>query len=163
MTKNIITLLLTFYSVARLSVIAYYLYYGLEELPPAVLLITSACCLVCLGAALAQYRGRLRGSTLRNVLMLVAAAAAANMLIVYLNPAASVTNTDILVTGSFFDIVFYLGTLTIPLPDAREPDRESPFARAAGPAPGGEEDPELDRLVRELEEDAGEEEKKDAP
>ena len=78
MTKSILTLFLTFYSAARLSAIAYQLYYQLDRLPSGVLLITSACCLVCFGAAVAHYRGSLRGKTLKNVLMLVAAAAAAN-------------------------------------------------------------------------------------
>ena len=51
MTKSILTLFLTFYSAARLSAIAYQLYYQLDRLPSGVLLITSACCLVCFGAA----------------------------------------------------------------------------------------------------------------
>ena len=42
MTKSIITILLTFYSAARVSAIAYHLYYGLERLPMGVLLITCA-------------------------------------------------------------------------------------------------------------------------
>ena len=150
MTKNIITLLLTFYSVARISVIAYYLYYGVDALPTAVLLITSACCLVCFGAAMAQYRGRLRGSTLHSVLMLVAAAAAANMLIVYLNPVNSISNTDLLVTGTLFDIVFYLGTLTLPFPDAPKREQESPFAKAGSREPLAPDDEELDQMVRSI-------------
>jgi hypothetical protein len=152
MTKTIITLLLTFYSVARISVIAYYLYYGVEALPFAVLLITSACCLVCFGAAVAQYRGRLRGSTLHSVLMLVAAAALANMLILYLNPVNSITNVDLLVTGTFFDVVFYLGTLTLHFPDAPMEKRENPFVKAGSREPVSPEDEELDELVRSIEE-----------
>lgn len=117
MTKTIITLLLTFYSVARLSAIVYYLYYDIEGLPAGVLLITFACCLVCLGSAAAHYMGRLRGRTLRSVLMLVAAAAVANMLILYLNPINNLGNTELLITGTLFDVAFYLGALTLRLPD----------------------------------------------
>ena len=46
MTKSIITLFLTFYSAARVSAMAYHLYYQLDRLPSGVFLITSACCLV---------------------------------------------------------------------------------------------------------------------
>ena len=118
MTKSIITILLTFYSAARISAMAYHLYYGLDRLPLGVLLITSACCLVSFGTGVAHYRGRLRGGTLKSVLMLVAAGAAANMLIVYLNPINNLENMDLLITGSFFDIAFYLGALTLRIPDA---------------------------------------------
>lgn len=152
MTKSIITLLLTFYSVARLSAIAYYLYYGIEGLPPWVLLITSACCLVCLGAAVAHYRGRLRGATLRSVLMLVAAGASANMLILYLNPINNLGNTELLITGTLFDVVFYLGAVTLRMPDG--PPRQSPFPSAPlrrhkrpDPGPG---DQELEALLESI-------------
>lgn len=118
MTKSIITILLTFYSAARISAMAYHLYYGLDRLPLGVLLITSACCLVSFGTGVAHYKGRLRGRTLKSVLMLVAAGAAANMLIVYLNPINNLENMDLLITGSFFDIAFYLGALTLRIPDA---------------------------------------------
>ena len=53
MTKSIITLILTFYSAARVSAIAYYLYYQIEKLPMGVLMITSACCMVCIGETVA--------------------------------------------------------------------------------------------------------------
>lgn len=138
MTKTIITLLLTFYSVARISAIAYYLYYDVEGLPTGVLLITSACCLVCLGTAVAHYKGRLRGRTLNSVLMLVAAAALSNMLIVYLNPVNNLGYTELLITGTLFDVVFYLGVLTLRLPDG-EPHR---FYQRRREEAGTEERPE---------------------
>lgn len=122
MTKTIITLFLAFYSAARISAIAYYLYYDIERLPTGVLLITFACCLVCLGAAAAHYIGRLRGRTLNSVLMLVAAAAVSNMLIVYLNPVNDLGNTELLITGTLFDVALYLGVLSLRLPDG-EPRR----------------------------------------
>ena len=143
MTKSIITLFLTFYSAARVSAMAYHLYYQLDRLPSGVFLITSACCLVCFGAAVAQYRGRLRGKTLKNVLMLVAAAAAANMLIVYLNPVNDLGNIDLLVTGTLFDMAFYLGVLSLRIPDAPARPPVVP-GRTAPPAP---EDQELDELL----------------
>lgn len=117
MTKTIITLYLAFYSVARISAIFYYLYYGIEGLPTGVLIITSACCLVCLGTAVAHYRGRLRGGTLKSVLMLVAAGAVANMLTVYLDPVNDLGGTELLITGTLFDVALYLGVLTLRLPD----------------------------------------------
>ena len=150
MTKSIITILLTFYSAARLSAIAYHLYYGLERLPLGVLLITSACCLVCFGAAVAHYRGQLRGRTLHSVLMLVAAAALANMLILYLNPVNNLGNTQLLITGTLFDVVFYLGVLTLPLPDG-PPRQRSP--RREVPAPGEQ---ELEELIESIQEETEE-------
>ncbi len=124
MTKSIITILLTFYSAARVSAIAYHLYYGLERLPMGVLLIACACCLVSFGTGVAHYKGRLRGKTLKSVLMLIAVGALANMLIIYLNPVNHLENMDLLITGSFFDVVFYLGALTLRIPDAAPPLEE---------------------------------------
>ena len=147
MTKSILTLFLTFYSAARLSAIAYQLYYQLDRLPSGVLLITSACCLVCFGAAVAHYRGSLRGKTLKNVLMLVAAAAAANMLIVYLNPVNDLGNIDLLITGTLFDVALYLGVLTLRLPDAPPP----PHAPRRKPSLPGDE--ELDQLIESFQEE----------
>ena len=147
MTKSILTLFLTFYSAARLSAIAYQLYYQLDRLPSGVLLITSACCLVCFGAAVAHYRGSLRGKTLKNVLMLVAAAAAANMLIVYLNPVNDLGNIDLLITGTLFDVALYLGVLTLRLPDAPPP----PHAPRRKPSVPGDE--ELDQLIASFQEE----------
>lgn len=149
MTKSIITLFLTFYSAARLSAIAYQLYYRLDRLPSGVLLITSACCLVCFGAAAAHYRGRLRGGTLKSVAMLTAAAAAANMLIVYLNPVNDLGNVDLLITGTLFDIAFYLGVLTLRIPDAPAKISAQPPRREV-PAPGDE---ELDELLESIQEE----------
>ena len=151
MTKSIITLLLTFYSVARISAIAYYLYYDIQGLPTWVLLITSACCLVCFGAAVAHYRGRLRGRTLHSVLMLVAARALANMLILFLNPVNDLGNTELLITGTLFDVVFYLGALTLRLPDG-PPRQHAP--RREPPAP---DDEELDQLIESIQGDETEE------
>jgi len=153
MTKSILTLFLAFYSAARVSAIAYQLYYQMDRLPSGVLLITSACCLVCFGAGVAHYRGRLRGGTLKNVLMLVAAAAAANMLIVYMNPVNDLSNTDLLITGTLFDIALYLGVLTLRLPDA-------PARAAKAPARGGPpavDDRELDELIESFREEKPEE------
>ena len=147
MTKSILTLFLTFYSAARLSAIAYQLYYQLDRLPSGVLLITSACCLVCFGAAVAHYRGSLRGKTLKNVLMLVAAAAAANMLIVYLNPVNDLGNIDLLITGTLFDVALYLGVLTLRLPDAPPPPPAPP------PKPTLPGDEELDQLIESFHEE----------
>ena len=147
MTKSILTLFLTFYSAARLSAIAYQLYYQLDRLPSGVLLITSACCLVCFGAAVAHYRGSLRGKTLKNVLMLVAAAAAANMLIVYLHPGNDLGNIDLLITGTLFDVALYLGVLTLRLPDAPPP----PHAPRRKPSVPGDE--ELDQLIESFQEE----------
>ena len=147
MTKSILTLFLTFYSAARLSAIAYQLYYQLDRLPSGVLLITSARCLVCFGAAVAHYRGSLRGKTLKNVLMLVAAAAAANMLIVYLNPVNDLGNIDLLITGTLFDVALYLGVLTLRLPDAPPP----PHAPRRKPSVPGDE--ELDQLIESFQEE----------
>ena len=137
MTKSIITILLTFYSAARVSAIAYHLYYGLERLPMGVLLITCACCLVSFGTGVAHYKGRLRGKTLKSVLMLIAVGALANMLIIYLNPVNHLENMDLLITGSFFDVVFYLGALTLRIPDAAPPSKRKQNCRNPKSNPPG--------------------------
>lgn len=152
MTKSIITLILALYSAARVSAIGYYLYYQVEKLPLGVLLITSACCLVCFGAAAAHYKGRLTGGTLKSVLMLVAAAAAANMLILYLNPVNDLEDIDLLITGTLLDLVFYLGVMTLRLPDVPREDRRRE-KKHRHPQPD-------DRELRELVESIGEENEK---
>ena len=152
MTKSIITLILTFYSAARVSAIAYYLYYQIEKLPMGVLLITSACCLVCFGAAVAHYKGRLMGKTLKSVLMLVAAAALANMLILFLNPVNDLANLDLLITGTLLDVVFYLGVLSLRLPDSSS---ERGQRRGKGERSSPQEEEELDQLVDQIGEEQG--------
>ena len=152
MTKSIITLILTFYSAARVSAIAYYLYYQIEKLPMGVLLITSACCLGCFGAAVAHYKGRLMGKTLKSVLMLVAAAALANMLILFLNPVNDLANLDLLITGTLLDIVFYLGVLSLRLPDSSS---ERGQRRGKGERSSPPEEAELDQLVEQIGEEQG--------
>ena len=149
MTKSIITLILTFYSAARVSAIAYYLYYQIEKLPMGVLLITSACCLVCFGAAEAHYKGRLVGKTLKSVLM---QESAANMLILFLNPVNDLADLDLLITGTLLDIVFYLGVLTLRLPDSpsTKGQRKGKGERSSPP-----EEEELDQLVEQIGEEQG--------
>lgn len=150
MTKSIITLILAFYSAARISAIGYYLYYQVEKLPVGVLLITSACCLVCFGAAAAHYKGRLTGRTLKSVLMLVAAAALANMLILYINPVNNLADIDLLITGTILDVVFYLGVLTLRLPDAPAARKERHREKRRRPQP---DDRELEELVESIREE----------
>lgn len=151
MTKSIITLILAFYSAAWISAIGYYLYYQVAKLPVGVLLITTACCSVCFGAAVAHYRGRLTGRTLKSVLMLVAAAALANMMILYINPVNDLADIDLLITGTILDIVFYLGVLTLRLPDAFAAKEEYPREKKRRrPQP---DDRELEELVESIREE----------
>ena len=79
--------------------------------------------------------------------MLVAAAAAANMLIVYLNPVNDLGNIDLLITGTLFDVALYLGVLTLRLPDAPPP----PHAPRRKPSVPGDE--ELDQLIESFQEE----------
>ena len=83
--------------------------------------------------------------------MLVAAGALANMLILFLNPVNDLGNTELLITGTLFDVVFYLGALTLRLPDG------PPRQRTPRRDPPASDDEELDQLIESIQGDETEE------
>lgn len=129
MTKTIVTLALMFYSLARLLSIAYYTYYDILSLPPTVYLIATACGLICLVLAAVCWLRRVSGKRLRILLFFNALCACVNMLTVYFNPTNFLTNWDLLITGTFFDVIFFLGCCTIKLRDTVYQPGRTPYSR----------------------------------
>lgn len=117
MTKAIIVLLISGYSLTRLIMGAYQIYMETLRLPLWVLGVTGFCCFWALAAAVAFLFGKLKNRTLHLVLFLIALGAALNMTGLIYNPVNYLTVYDMILTGTFFDIFFFLGALTIPLRD----------------------------------------------
>ena len=134
MTKTIIVILLSLYSLARLITGAYQIYTETLLLPYWVLGVSGVCCLCILAAGVALCFGKLRAGTLRRVILLNALGAAVNLVGLVLFPVNGLGTMDLVVTGTLFDILFYLGTLTIRLQDsARMPQAGlTPFNRLGG-------------------------------
>ncbi len=130
MTKTIVTLGLMFYSLARLLSIAYYTFHDMLTLPAAVYLITTACALICMALSAIFWMRRLSGKKLRMLLLFNAVCACINMLQVYFSPTIrSLSGWDMLITGTLFDVVFFLGCCTIKLRDTAYQPGRTPYAR----------------------------------
>ncbi len=129
MTKTIVTLVLMFYSLSRLLSIAYYAYYDALTLPASVYLISAVCALACLVLAALCWLRRLSGKKLRMLLLFNAVCACFNMLIVYFDTTPTLTNWDMLITGTFFDVLFFLGCCTIKLRDTAYQPGKTPYSR----------------------------------
>ena len=129
MTKTIVTLALMLYSLSRLITIAFYVYYDLTTLPPSVYVITVLCAGTCLVLAAVCWLRRLSGKKLRMLLLLNALCACVNMLIVYFDSTRSLTNWDMLVSGTLFDVLFFLGCCTIKLRDTVYQPGKTPYSR----------------------------------
>ena len=134
MTKTIIVIFLSAYSLVRLIVGAYQIYAESLLLPYWVLGVSGACCLCILAAAVALCFGKLRSGTLRRVILLNALGAAVNLAGLLLFPVNGLGTADLLITGTLFDILFYLGTLTVRLQDSARNPRAglTPFNRLGG-------------------------------
>ncbi len=131
MTKTMMLLMLTVYAQARLAIIALSYYYGTMRLPVPVVLLTTACALICLVIAWLCYNRKLGGATLRLAFLICAGVAMINMAVVLFAQVGSLTNWELVVTGTFFDPIFFLGSCTIPIRDSAGRKGLTPFSRAA--------------------------------
>ena len=129
MTKTIVTLALMLYSLSRLITVGFYVYHDLITLPPSVYFITVLCAGACLVLAGICWLRRLSGKKLRMLLLLNAVCACANMLIVYFDSTRVISNWDLLITGTIFDVLFFLGCCTIKLRDTVYQPGKTPYSR----------------------------------
>ncbi|MEG1687744.1 MAG: hypothetical protein RR022_08220 [Angelakisella sp.] len=129
MTKTIITLLITIYSLARLVSIALLFYFEKMRLPGGVLFCTVLCCLFCLFVCASCYLGRSTGNTLRLALLACSVAAMTNMVLVLTKQPGSLTTAELLVTGTLFDLLAFAGSCTLKIRDTRGLTGKSPFSR----------------------------------
>lgn len=129
MTKTILTILIGLYSLARLATVAIIYYYEQMRLPFAVVVVSVVVSLLMLIIAGRCYVFRLSGKNLRFALLLGALAATANMVLVMLNQPGTLNYAELLVTGTVFDIVWFLGCCTIKIRDTRGKAGRTPFSR----------------------------------
>ncbi|MEG0541913.1 MAG: hypothetical protein RR528_06265 [Angelakisella sp.] len=131
MTKTIITIFISLYSLARLITIAALYYYEIMRLPLPVIATTIICCILCLIIAGSCYLRNLSGKNLRLGLFICAAAALSNMLITLLAQPGTLTTLELLITGTIFDPLFFIGSCTIKIRDTKGALGRTPFARMA--------------------------------
>lgn len=129
MTRTIITISIALYSLARLITVAGLYYYEQMRLPLAVVITTVVCCLLSLIIVGTCYLRRLSGKKLRFALFLGAAAACANMLLILLAQPGTLTTWELLVTGTVFDPLLFLGACTIKIRDTKGATGRTPFSR----------------------------------
>lgn len=131
MTKTIITIFIALYSLARLVAIATLYYYEAMRLPLAVVIIACVCSVLCLVIAGSCYLRRLSGKNLRLALLLCALAALVNMLLTLLAQPGTLTTTELLIAGTVFDPLLFLGACTIKIRDTKGAVGKTPFTRVA--------------------------------
>lgn len=129
MTRTIITILMTFYAVLRLVTVGSFYYYDTMRLPTAAVVITVLCALLTLFIVGRCYLYRLTGKNLRFALFLGAMGAAVNMIIILLDQPGTLSNPELLITGTFFDVLIFLGSCTIKIRDTRGKTGRTPFSR----------------------------------
>lgn len=129
MTKTLVTLVVVFYSVARLLAIIYYFYYDLVTLSMKIYTISGGCAGVCLVAAIIFWFYRISEKRLRGLLLFNTLCTCINIGILLLNPAYDLTKWDLLITGTVFDIIFFIGCCSIPLRDTIYQTGQTPYSR----------------------------------
>lgn len=115
MTKSIIVFFMSAYSLTRLICIAYGFYANTVVLPYWVMIVAGVVSLALLTSGIMYIFGKLRTQILRVLILFNALAAVVNMVGLILFPVNHITMTDLIITGTFFDVLFFCGTMTIPI------------------------------------------------
>lgn len=131
MTKTIITFLIAAYSLLRLATTAILYYYEAMQLPVSVVVISTVCSMLMLLIAGRCYLLQLSGKNLRLALLLAAFAAGTNMVLIMLDQPGTLTTQELIVSGTVFDILAFIGCCTIKIRDTRGHTGRSPFSRVA--------------------------------
>lgn len=131
MTKTIITIFIALYSLARLVAIAALYYYEIMRLPLAAVVVAGVCSVLCLIITGSCYLRNLSGKNLRFALLLCGVAAVVNMLLTLLAQPGTLTTTELLITGTVFDPLLFLGACTIKIRDTKGAVGRTPFTRVA--------------------------------
>lgn len=117
--KRILMGFCTLYALARgIGTVLYYLA-GTGQLQIAVLVIAFTVSMIGLVAGILWIaQRRVRGLTVRLLLLLYSGAAIANILITRVNPVPQgIGPWELLITGTVFECLLFLASLLIPLPD----------------------------------------------
>lgn len=131
MTKTILTIVITLYSLARLVFIAIAYYYNTMRLPLSVVVVSAICSALMLLIALRCYTLQLSGKNLRFALLIGALTAVINMVLITLDQPGTLSMSELVITGTVFDILLFIGSCTIKIRNTRGTGGRSPFARRA--------------------------------
>ncbi|MEA5012183.1 MAG: hypothetical protein VB100_10755 [Angelakisella sp.] len=129
MTKTIVTILLSLYSFVRLILVGYYYYHQELSLPSAVYFITAICASICLIGSMVVYFRHISGKKLRLLLFFNAVCTSINLFTVYSDTSTAATMWDLLIIGTFFDILFFMACCTFKLRDTMYVPARTPFVR----------------------------------
>ena len=131
MTKTILTLTVTLYALARLIAIGSLYYLDTMRLPTAVVAATVVCSLLSLLAAFRCYIQQKSGKLLRFALFICGVTAVVNMVLASMAQPGTLTNLELLITGTIFDPLVFAGSCTIKIRDNRGNQFKNPFTRMA--------------------------------
>ena len=117
MTRLILTLYLTIYSFLRLFFIVGLYYYETMTLPIVVVAITAITCVIALVVTFLTFAKQLSGKTLRLPLFMFAVIAIVNVALSLIDQVEIMHVSEILVTGTLFDILLFASSLTFHIGD----------------------------------------------
>ena len=126
MTKSILTIYITIYSLLRIFSIGGLYYYDMLTLPLVVILITISSCIISLIIAYVTYTKELDGKNLRLSLFLFAIISIINVALTLLHQVDILHMAELLVTGTLFDILLFLASLTLHFGNDTMEDNEFP-------------------------------------
>lgn len=129
MTKTVISLYITVYSLLRLFCIVTLYYYDKMNLPTDVVAVTAITSVIALAVTLICYLKNLGGKILRYVLFMNACAVIMNFANVLIKQPGTLSNVDLIITGTFFDVVIFLASLTFKIRNTRYRKERSVFSR----------------------------------
>ena len=117
--KRTLMVFCTLYGLAKVVGMVLYHLRGAGQLQLAVLIVSLVVGVIGLGAGIIWIaQRRVRGVTVRILLLLYSMAAVANILITRVNPVPQgIGAWEILVTGTLFECILFLASLLIPMPD----------------------------------------------
>ena len=117
MTRLILTLYVTIYSFLRLFFIVGLYYYETMTLPVIVVAITVITCVIALIITFLTFSKQLKGKNLRLPLFLFGVIAIVNVALSLINQVEIMHMSEMLVTGTLFDVLLFLSSLTFPIGD----------------------------------------------
>ena len=113
MIRTFLMLAITAYSVARLVIIGSMYYLDKMILPSSVVVITIICSVVTLIITALTYVKKLSGKKLRLCLLIFAITAIINMTLTYFAQPGMLSNLNLIITGTVFDVIVFLMFCTI--------------------------------------------------
>ncbi len=119
MIRTFLMLAIAIYSLSRLVIIGSMYYLEIMILPTSVVVLTIICSILTLLITLLTYVKKLSGKKLRLCLFIFAVTAIINMVLTYFAQPGMLSNWNLIITGTFFDIIVFLIFCTIKIRNTR--------------------------------------------